>query len=62
LARTSFEMDGFDPKTALAIAMTPGFWLLKAEIERHFHYPHFAGSERVPLERQTHHPSEGPLK
>ena len=29
LVRTSEEMGGFDPKTAFAIVLTPGFWLLK---------------------------------
>ena len=34
--RISSAMDGFDPKTALATVMIPGFWLLKAKIEMAF--------------------------
>lgn len=30
LAKTISEMGGFVPKTALAIVITPGFWLLRA--------------------------------
>lgn len=29
-ARILVGMSGFDPKTALAMVITPGFWLLKA--------------------------------
>ena len=31
LARTSRLMGGFDPKTAFAIVISPGFWLLRPE-------------------------------
>jgi hypothetical protein len=30
--RTSGLIGGLDPKTAFALVMTPGFWLLKAAI------------------------------
>lgn len=56
----SSAMAELDPKTALAIAMTPGFWLLKPEIEKTFPRSPCVESEQVLKGKRTHHPFEGP--
>ena len=39
LVRTSREMGGFDPKTAFAIVLIHGFWLLKPANATAFIFP-----------------------
>lgn len=56
----SLAMSELDPKTALAIVITPRFWLLKPEIEKAFPRSHCVGSEQVQQGNRTHHPFEGP--